>query len=202
MLVNRIPRGPVWPSFAQGYLWEIYAKVLNEAAFASSARSAEEEEKYRAAHDLIYDTDGELSTPSRAFTSYLAHRDRYWSEKRAYLAESATLSTERRQGRASGSSSRARLDTARIAWENSGRRDAIEDALKVIQKLGAKSPRRTWANFATQFRARRRGAALRRRARRRVPDRLRPEQRPRRPLLVPVLAVTRRGLRSRLACRT
>jgi hypothetical protein len=151
MLVNRIPRGPVWPSFAHGYLWEVYAKVLNEAVFASSARTAEEEERYRAAHALVYDSDGGLSVPSRAFTSYLAHRDRYWCEKRAYLAATATLSVERQTRAAASSGSTTRLDIAREAWEGSGRRDEIEGALSVLRKLGPQSPRLTWASFAAQF---------------------------------------------------
>jgi hypothetical protein len=146
MLVNRIPRGPIWPSFAQGYLWEPYSKVLNEAVFAASARSAEEEERYCAAHELLFDIEGGLAVPSRALTSYLAHRDRYWCEKRAYLAEAATLSVEPRHALEA-----ARLDAARNAWERSGRRDAIEEALEVLRKLGPKSPRLTWAGFTTRF---------------------------------------------------
>ncbi len=151
MLVNRIPRGPVWPSFAQGYLWEIYSKVLSEAALAPGTRSRDEEEKFWAAHELLYDSDGDVFAPSRALLSYLSHGDDYLCEKRAYLAEAATRSAEARGGRAPGAPSSQRLDAARDAWEGAGRRDAIEQALGVLRRLGPKSPRLTWAGFTTRF---------------------------------------------------
>jgi hypothetical protein len=147
MLVNRIPRGPVWPTFAQGYLWEIYSRVLSEAVFAPSARSADEEEKFWAAHELLYDSEGDLSVPSRALLSYLSHRDDYLCEKRAHLADSATRSAEGRSDRGDT----RRLDATRHAWEGAGRRDAIEEALAVLRKLGPKSPRLTWAGFTNRF---------------------------------------------------
>lgn len=156
-LTNMIPRGMVWDHSSEAYLWDMYEKVLDQATFAYSTRTADEELSFKLARSLLESRrpDGS-SGDSPQFASYHHFQSLYENAVQEYNAQAGTAlaltDSEEIRAWTETQEPKLRLEIllAKKRWETAGFKEQVESAKAVIESLGAKSPLVTlseWKKF-------------------------------------------------------
>ncbi|NGN95586.1 LysM peptidoglycan-binding domain-containing protein [Nocardioides sp. KC13] len=156
LLVNEIPSGPLWQPEGTR-LWDVYGEILSDAELLEGTRTPKQQKAYDTAFDLLYDTAGGTTGPSKKVVAYERYRD-------AYLA--AAMEYNNRKGEASIASAdpaiknawdadepklRAAVEKAAAAWKGPGGRTEVDEARRVLRDLGSDSPQVAWAGYRKLF---------------------------------------------------
>lgn len=156
VLVNEIPSGPLWQP-EDTRLWDVYGEILSDAELLEGTRTPKQQKAYDGAFDMLYDTTGGTTGPSKKVVAYERYRD-------AYLA--AAMEYNNRKGEASIASAdpvvksawdadepklRTAVEKAGAAWKGPGARVEIDEARRVLRDLGSDSPQVAWAGYRKLF---------------------------------------------------
>jgi len=149
-LVNLIPHGEAWlPTEAQ-YLWDVYASVLEEADFAQSIRTPEEEAQYQKAHRFLFvDAEDDTREDTQYYRVYKQHMDAFLLAQQHYNAASETglyltdPAEKQRWQEVDEPALREDLRLAEVRWVVEGYKNEVEEAQLVLADLGARSPLQT-----------------------------------------------------------
>lgn len=158
MITNMIPKGIVWTPNAEDFLWNVYKSILQEATFASSTRTDDEETKYNEARDVLLTktADGTIND-SLQVTLYNHYQSEYENALQAYISQLSTAksltdpSEIQTWNVVTEPELRNNLANAQDQWETQGYRKQVETAKSVVESLGAKSPYLTWAEWSKSF---------------------------------------------------
>lgn len=155
-LVDRIPTYPVWSSTAIVHLWDIYGEIL-AADLAQSSLTSEEQKNYEAATAYLYETAGNGSTPSAALQEYHAAQQAWLQADIGYRQAKQTASMSADPGvrdqwtKVDEPRLRQVRDDAMTAWQVTGHKNQVEDALREVSELASKSPAATWKRHRDTF---------------------------------------------------
>ncbi|MER8012335.1 hypothetical protein [Streptomyces sp. NPDC094149] len=156
-LVNRIPTQPVWSPGNSPHLWDIYGEIL-AADLADSTLTANEQQRYQAASGYLYTTGpGGASSPSPALSEYRAARQAWLQAAADYHQgeQTAAMSTDSavRDRWAHELEPRLRQlrDDAMEAWQTTGHKSQVEDALREMSELALKAPSSIWKRHRDTF---------------------------------------------------
>lgn len=157
-LVNFIPSGVAWQPTETNHLWDVYAMVLQEAHYAVSTRTPDEEADYQAARNFLNATGSDgLIGPSLALLTYRTCRDEYLLAQQQYLAAKGTADAssdpdERQQWIAVTEPQLRRvMSDAQARWDSEGQRNEVEQAQAKLRLLGARSPLASWQEWRDRF---------------------------------------------------
>ena len=156
-LMNRIPTTPVWKPQPSVHLWDIYGELLG-AELAEDSLSPQEKAEYDAAQAYLYDTvAADAREPSAALTAYRDARQAWLQASIDYRqAEAAAATADDPAVRAHWQDVdepklRQLRDDAAAAWSVNGHKDQIDDALRKLTELGARSPSAVWRRHRDTF---------------------------------------------------
>lgn len=155
-LVNRIPTQPEWSPTAITHLWDVYGQIL-AADLARSSLTSEEQKTYDEATAFLYETGANGSTPSAALLEYRAAQQTWLQADIAYrqAEQAASMSADpavRDQWtKVDEPRLRQARDDALTAWQTTGHKNQVEDALREISELASKSPAATWKRHRDTF---------------------------------------------------
>lgn len=158
MITNMIPTGIAWEPHAEDFLWNVYKSILQEATFASSTRTDDEEAQYRQAHDVLStkSSDGTIND-SMQLMLYHNYQSLYENALQAYASQSGTAKSLtdpeaiKIWNEVTEPELRNNLAKAQAQWETQGYRYQVETAQAVVEALGSKSPHLTWAEWSKSF---------------------------------------------------
>jgi len=158
MITNMIPTGIAWEPNAEDFLWNVYKSILQEATFASSTRTDDEEVKYRQARDVLStkSSDGTIND-SMQLMLYHNYQSLYENALQAYTSQLGTAKSLtdpneiKTWNEVTEPELRNNLADAQSQWETKGYRNQVETAQAVVTALGAKSPHLTWAEWNKSF---------------------------------------------------
>lgn len=154
-IVNQIPSGPVWPIADTGPLWDEYARILKFAELANEQRTPAEDAQYQTAMAFLYVSGPEgLRTSSPAVLAYDQYRDAYLNAKQQYGSRkvAAVASSDpavKALWAADGPGLAQAVNAALAAWQTTGFKGQVDDARRIEQSLGAKSPAITWSQWSS-----------------------------------------------------
>lgn len=156
-LMNRTPTAPVWKPQPGVHLWDIYAELLG-AQLAQDSLSPQEKSDYDAAQRYLYDTvPGGVKEPSVALRAYRDARQLWLQASIDYRqAELASASADDPTVRAQWKDVdepklRQARDDAATAWNVNGHKDQVDEALRKLDELGARSPSAVWRRHRDTF---------------------------------------------------
>lgn len=141
-------------------LEDVYYQTLKKAVAANSTRSGEEEQRYNAAKDFLYQT---VETQDGQSISRLANYDQYDSQYKEALSELKTrqLAAVNAQGdeaaeiKAAWENDQADLKKAiamaLLNWETLGKRTEVEKYLGDFLSLSGSSPSKTIADLKQEY---------------------------------------------------
>jgi hypothetical protein len=156
-LVNLIPSDEAWLPTETRFLWDVYQQIL-AAEFAFSTRTPQEETAYQQA--LAYlrtSSDGVLWQDSPPVQIYKQYKDAYYVALQAYTAAKGTAENstdpeeKKRWQDEEEPRQRAALDALQADWVIKGYKNEVEDKQSVVERLGAKSPLQTRAEWKNRF---------------------------------------------------
>jgi hypothetical protein len=156
-LMNRIPTTPVWKPQASVHLWDIYSEVLG-AQLAKDSLSPQERSDYEAAQGYLYNTvAGGARQPSATLKAYREARQAWLQASIDYRqAEAAGAAADDPAVRARWQDVdepklRQARDDAAAAWNINGHKDQVDEALRQLTELGARSPSAVWRRHRDTF---------------------------------------------------
>ncbi|MFI6587797.1 hypothetical protein [Embleya sp. NPDC050493] len=156
-LVNRIPTQPVWSPGDAPHLWDIYGEVL-AADLADSTLTPNEQQRYQAASAYLYTTGaGGASSPSPALSEYRAARQAWLQADADYhqgeqaAAMSSDPAVRDRWTRELEPRLRQVRDDAMEAWQTTGHKSPVEDAVRELSELALKAPSSIWKRHRDTF---------------------------------------------------
>jgi hypothetical protein len=157
-LVNAVPAGQLWSILPNGYLWDVYADVLDTAQLAESTRSEAEEAAYRKAYEYLHETreDGSVSD-SATVLAYRQCRDAWLvvaEEYRNAAAEAEASddpAVDQRWREVTEPALAEKRREIERQWDTDGHRAEVEDAQRVEEQLGQRSAAEAWANYRRLF---------------------------------------------------
>jgi hypothetical protein len=155
-LLNRIPTFPVWSSTAIVHLWDVYGEIL-AADLAQSSLTSEEQHSYEAATAYLYETGANGSVPSAALRDYRSARQTWlqadvdYRQAQQAASMSADPNVRDQWTRVDEPRLRQVRDDAFTAWQTTGHKDQVEDALRELAELASKSPSATWKRHRDTF---------------------------------------------------
>ncbi len=156
-LVNRIPTAPVWNPQPTLHLWDVYGEVLR-AELAQDDMSPQERSDYEGAQAYLFDAAaGGGHEPSAALRDYRVARQAWLQASIDYRqAEAAGVTAADPAVRAQWQDIeepklRQARDDAATAWNVNGHKIEVDEALRKLTELGAKSPRAVWDRHRDTF---------------------------------------------------
>jgi hypothetical protein len=154
MLVNQIPSGETWQPIDGFHLWDVYNSILNEAHYAESTRTPDEEAAYQRANRVLFtmrDDGMPIETP--IVTAYRQYKDAYIVAEEAYASAKSTalyltdpIEKQRWQD-IEEPRLRNQLNDRLNQWNLQGFKNEVEAALATRQSLGARSPYQTLSEW-------------------------------------------------------
>jgi hypothetical protein len=157
-LVNALPAGPLWSVLPNGYLWDVYGDVLDTAQLADSTRNEAEEASFQRAYEYLHDTNEDESVSDSAVViAYRQYRDAWLvvAEEYKNAAAEAAASDDPEVGKrwreVTEPALTARKQELEHQWDVEGHRAEVEDAQRIEERLGQRSPAEAWANYRKLF---------------------------------------------------
>jgi len=156
-LVNRIPTYPVWSAPVTVHLWDIYGEILS-ADLAHSSLTPGEKQRYDSATSYLYKpspTGG--YEPSAALHDYRVARQAWLQADTEYrqAQQAASMSSDAavraRWTQVDEPKLRQIRDEAMAAWQTTGHKNQVEDALRDLTELSSRSPSATWKRHRDTF---------------------------------------------------
>jgi hypothetical protein len=157
-LVNAIPSGPVWSPLPEGFLWNVYGDVIGKAELAEATRTKAEKKAYDKAYGYLHQVaaDG-TPTDSEAVLQFRKYRDAWLvlAEQYKNAAAEAEASTDaavlKRWKEAVEPVLREKQVEVEEQWKTDGHRAEVEEARRVVEGYGQKSPAEAWAGYRRLF---------------------------------------------------
>ena len=151
-LVNMIPTGEAWQPTAAEMLWDAYEAILEDANFAFSSRTEEEEAAYQAARALLQ-VDG-ADTP--LMLAYKQCRDAWHLGRQHYetvksTAENGDEAEKKRWREIDEPRLLAEQQALLNAWIVEGQKNEVEATQARIASLAARSPLLTRNDWKARF---------------------------------------------------
>ncbi|MFB7508900.1 hypothetical protein, partial [Streptomyces broussonetiae] len=157
-LFNRVPTHAIWSPLADSpHLWDIYGEVLG-AGLAHDSLTPDEKQRCGTASGYLYDTAANgSSTPSAALRDYQAARQAWLQADVEYRQAQQTASMSADPAvrdhwtQVDEPKLRQVRDDALATWQTTGHKNQVEDALRLISDLSAKSPSAIWKRHRDTF---------------------------------------------------
>lgn len=153
-IANVMPEGVVTAPAGGEVLWEVCADVLQAAEVAAGSMTAQDKARYDKAVGYLYETsiDGGLRRDSAVLRTYKQCRDAYISAVEDYKAGQLTAQTSTDSALAAAwqgveQAKRLVVSELQAAWDSTGSRDMVEEAMQVEVALGGRSPIRRWSEW-------------------------------------------------------
>ena len=157
-MVNQIPRGELWASNSESYLWNIYKEILGKGQVARAFQTSEEGEEYSSIVTLLYDNYGKKNQElSRKYLIYCEFKDAYYVLKEQYASRKidVELSGDEKEKlyweKTENELWRRKFKEIEDKWISRGYKYEIDDALQRKASIERRAPQSTWIEWQKLF---------------------------------------------------
>lgn len=157
-VVNLIPSGVTHPPDEERYVWDVYSDVMAKAQVATSDRTADEDAQFKKVFDYLFNESEEgLHGPSEQLSRYQEYfdasillRQQFNANKLdAELSDSAGVKTQWES--VDQKEWKKKIGDLESEWQEKGFKIKVERAKRIYHALIARSPERTWHDWAGLF---------------------------------------------------